>query len=360
MGALPRPRVVGKGPFDAAVRHQVYLERLASEISGRVQRKAGRFARDVYAWLDGLDEDLRNMPSRKAMRALAATDAAQTEILVDAALELTSQLPEVAGYEAEFNARLFQASIRRVRVRAAVGKKIFERALTDPIPATGELLEDFVDGWAKREVKAANQAIAQGFSNGLTNAEIKQALRGTRAKKFRDGLAPRVGKNADAVVRTSVQHVANTARAETYDRNADIVEGYQIVATLDGHTTPKCRSLDGRVFPLGKGPMPPFHVRCRTTTIPEISKEFAFLDEGATRSSVDGPVDADETYYSWLKGQSAEFQDEVLGPERGKLFRDGGLTADEFARLNLDRNFEPLTLDEMRRLEPKAFERAGL
>jgi len=49
-----------------------------------------------------------------------------------------------------------------------------------------------------------------------------------------------------------------------------------------------------------------------------------------------------------------------LGPVRGKLFRDGGLTAERFAALQLDKNFKPLALDQLKELEPLAFERARL
>jgi hypothetical protein len=88
------------------------------------------------------------------------------------------------------------------------------------------------------------------------------------------------------------------------------------------------------------------------------------LDEGATRASkgADGgeQVPASLNYYEWLKTQPSEFQDVALGPTRGELFRKGGLSAERFAELNLGKNFEPLTLEQMKELEPVAFARAGL
>jgi hypothetical protein len=50
----------------------------------------------------------------------------------------------------------------------------------------------------------------------------------------------------------------------------------------------------------------------------------------------------------------------VIGPTRGKLLRDGGLSARRFAELQLGKTFEPLNLKEMRKLDPLAFRRAGL
>ena len=92
----------------------------------------------------------------------------------------------------------------------------------------------------------------------------------------------------------------------------------------------------------------------------ELDDGLDFLDKGATRSSVNGYVDADLTYYQWLKRQPAAFQDLAVGPARGKLLRNGGINSERFSELQLDRNFQPLTLDEMRQLEPQAFARAGL
>ena len=89
-----------------------------------------------------------------------------------------------------------------------------------------------------------------------------------------------------------------------------------------------------------------------------------FPECGATRAAVGadggGQVSANVSYYQWLKTQPAGFQDAALGPVRGKLFRDGGLTAERFAALQLDKNLKPLTLDQLMKLEPLAFDRAGL
>jgi len=80
----------------------------------------------------------------------------------------------------------------------------------------------------------------------------------------------------------------------------------------------------------------------------------------ATRPAEGGPVRANTSYYAWLKRQPRGFQEEVLGKTRAMLFREGGLSAQQFADLNLDRKFKPRTLDEMRRLRPVVFDRAGV
>jgi len=86
-----------------------------------------------------------------------------------------------------------------------------------------------------------------------------------------------------------------------------------------------------------------------------LDEAFAGLERGATRIAK-GPngteiVPADMTYYEWLKTQPKEFQNDAIGPTRAKLLRDGGLDVEKFAKLNLGRDFTPLTLAQMREKE---------
>lgn len=234
--------------------------------------------------------------------------------------------------------------------------------LVNPLSAQGiqgKLLEDFVSGFSQTEQDRLIGVIRQGAFAGNTNAEIIKQLRGTKARNFKDGVIDISERNADAVVRTSIQHVSNQARNEVWKANKDIVIGVRIVATLDSRTSAVCRSLDGRVFKVTEGIRPPFHIRCRSTTVAVLDPKYAGKTVPRTRASQDGPVD-DQSYYEWLKSQPVKFQESVLGADRSKLLRDGGLSAERFAALQLDRNFKPLTLDQMRELEPTVFARAGV
>ncbi|MEE4461546.1 hypothetical protein V2S84_05310, partial [Azotobacter chroococcum] len=71
------------------------------------------------------------------------------------------------------------------------------------------------------------------------------------------------------------------------------------------------------------------------------------------RASMDGQVPAETTYSQWLQRQSAARQDQILGPERGRLLREGGLRLEDFYS---DRGAW-LTLDELRKRDAEAFAR---
>lgn len=347
--------------LDIATRHQVYLERLKSGQVKSMGTALRRLEKAITEVVGGLGTaNMADLTKKQLNETLTRLRNEQARVMLEMLDELMPALEELAGYEASFEAKSIEQAAAAVSLTVPVASAAYKAALQQPLSATGELLEPFLKDWTAKEIAAVNNLVRKGYADGWTNQQLVQAIRGTKKLNYADGIVARIGRNADAVVRTAVQHVASTARMETWANNADIITGYRFVATLDNKTTPICRSLDGQVFELGKGPRPPVHIRCRSTTVAEVDDKYDFLDAGATRSSSAGYVDGDLTYYEWLKTQPEAFQDSAIGPTRGKLLRDGGLTAEEFARLNLGRNFEPLTLPEMQELEPVAFQRAGL
>lgn len=97
---------------------------------------------------------------------------------------------------------------------------------------------------------------------------------------------------------------------------------------------------------------------CRSSTSPVV-KGYNTTNPNGKRSSrggklVDGElkqdpkqVSATQTYYDWLKVQPAQFQDEVLGKTKGKIFRNSGVSVDKFKTLMIDRMNKPMTIDQM-------------
>ena len=75
-----------------------------------------------------------------------------------------------------------------------------------------------------------------------------------------------------------------------------------------------------------------------------------------TRASLDGQIPQDITYAQWIKKQSAARQDEVLGPSRGKLLREGRLPMEAL----YSQKGQYLSLAELRERHAEAFRRAGL
>jgi len=347
--------------IDLAIRRQVLLERLKA---GQVRDFTKAFAEIEKALLrafGGVQGELSEQGKRYVAKFLKEAETVIAEPLTQRTKLYMAELEPVAGVYAAAESIDLLKSIRGLSgLKVPKASAAWKRALENPMSHSGETLTEFVESFGSREAKRVLSQIRLGASQGRTNAEILRSILGTKARNYKDGILATSRRNADAMVRTATQHVASTGRQALWEENSDIVEKYQWVSTLDRNTTAVCKSLDGREFELGKGPTPPIHIRCRSTTIAVLNSKFDFLKQGRTRSAEFGPVSGSDTYYDWLKDQSASVQVEALGPTRAKLFKEGGLSPDEFATLQLDRNFKPLTLDEMKGLEPEAFKRAGL
>jgi SPP1 gp7 family putative phage head morphogenesis protein len=347
--------------LDTAVRHAVHLEGLKTGQAKRFEGFLRKIDKDLRRRLGG--EDLTEFSRTRLETLLRQVDGSLKTIYSKFEDEFQSELLDLSQYEAEFEAKALNSIAPENVVFATPSFEQLSAAVrSQPLGVHGanggKLLTPFIKDWTRTERSRVIGVIRQGFFEGQNTGEILRAIRGTRANQYRDGVLSLLNRNAEAIVRTSVQHVASVARFQTWEQNKEFITGYRWVSTLDGRTSTICRSLDGQVFKVGRGPKPPAHIRCRSTTVAELSSEFDWLTEGRTRASQDGPVYGDQNYYSWLKGQPAAFQDDVLGVTRGKLFRDGGLTAKDFSRLQLDKRFNPLTLEQMREKEPLAFQRA--
>ena len=359
--------------IEIATRHQVYLERLKTGES----KKAEKFLRDVNKTVTAklAGKDITNFTRRRLQKLQISLKADLAIIGKEFSSLVVKESVDLAKYEAKFEiAALDQVVVAdfAVPTAAALDSAVFSNPLTMKGADNGKLLKPFIRDLTGRTLAQVTGAIASGYYQGQTTNQILQTVRGTRAAKFTDGILHNMNRAAGILTRTSLQHAAVQAREEVWKRNSDIVKGVRWISTLDNRTSAICRSFDGREFPMDKGPRPPIHMNCRSTVVAVLSKKFAALDEGATRSargvdrdgkSVVTKVPADQTYYSWLKTQPKSFQDSTIGIRRARLMRDGGLTSDEFARLNLSNNFKEISLANMKResdIALQAFKRADI
>jgi SPP1 gp7 family putative phage head morphogenesis protein len=195
----------------------------------------------------------------------------------------------------------------------------------------GEVITKAFRGVAVDQAERFSQVVRQGLLTGETTPSIAKRLIGNlqfgeEAKTVRQLVA--AGGQATAVadnqiitlVRTSINQVANTASQQVYEANQDITKKYRYVATLDTRTSAICAALDGREFEYGKGPMPPQHFNCRSTTVPIIDPDILPPSTTATRASKDGQVPINQSYGEWLAKQPRSVQADALGPGKVAYF----------------------------------------
>lgn len=341
--------------LDRIIRHAHYIERFKASEIPRLLAVLDELDDDLLAQLAKYDPDSLSAKRLKAMIDKIQEISDEASAKYQAALDGT--LEEYGNYEARWSAAAIGASMGAEFVVLAgleivtpsenlVHAAIFSR------PLQGRLLKDWVADLAKARRDRLAAAIRIAAIEQQTTQQLIRRIRGTRAQDFKDGILEISRHGATALARTALQHVTNSARNATIEQNADVVDMVQWVSTLDGRTTPYCRAMDGKRFPIGKGPRPPAHINCRSTTVPvlksweELGIEADEIGEG-TRASMDGQVPDSLDYDEWLRRQEEEFQDDVLGPTKAELFRSG-LKIDRFVDLKSQR---PFTIAELRERE---------
>ena len=234
----------------------------------------------------------------------------------------------------------------------------------------GSTVEKAFRGIATDQAERFSQVVRNGLLTGETTPSIAKRLIGNlqfgeEAKTVRQlvaagGQATAVADNqVMALVRTSINQVANSASQQVYEANQDITKKYRYVATLDSRTSSICAALDGREFEYGKGPMPPQHFNCRSTTVPIIDPDILPPSTTAKRASADGPVPINTSYGQWLaekqKGETnADLrarQEKTLGASKVPYFNrlvDKYGAKDAMAKLVRDDGSE-LTLEQLRK-----------
>lgn len=196
----------------------------------------------------------------------------------------------------------------------------------------GEVVTKAFNGIVESQAELFSQVVRNGLLTGEPTPEIAKRLIGrleigqkgsVRQIAEAGGQATKAANHqVMTLVRTSINQVANAASQQVYEANQDITKKYKYVATLDSRTSPICRALDGKEFVYGKGPMPPQHFNCRSTTVPVIDyEELGFTPPPpGRRASMDGQVPADQTYGQWLVKQPKTVQADVLGKEKVRYF----------------------------------------
>ena len=336
--------------LDASTRHQIYVQRYAG---GQVKEMLG-YLRDLVFQIEiKLAQAETLSQAQKLTTNLREVREILEEGLQAASGNLLTNIEDLAEYEGEFAVKTLNAAST---IQAKLPENNILRAIVSQSPMT--LLGDnqaqqyltarqAVETYSTKKTNELLRVIQNGYINGDPVGDISRSVR---------SVVKRQTRQADALVRTVTNHISAEARSATHRENSEVVIGEEFVATLDSRTTIGCAALDGKVFGFDEPPQVPRHWNCRSVRVAKLSPKYAQPDESGVRSSQFGPVSPKTTYSGWLKKQPKAFQESVLGVERTQLYRNGGLSINKFTD-DLGRTY---TLDELRRLEPLAFERAGI
>jgi SPP1 gp7 family putative phage head morphogenesis protein len=281
---------------DAMIRHQIFIGRYAGSVNREAQQELQRVMDLIIVeimndnlttgrlrWLEALFEQVSLIANGGAQELVPREGEWSANMLTAAGVDDVQPLPPAALLAAYNNTPMELVS--------------------------GDNTESLTPNQMTRRYDSAQATavmniVRDGQLTGKTNSEIVSEVQLLGRNKSRN--------DTEALVRTLTNQAANESRKQTFIENG--IENEEYTSVLDGRTTITCASLSGNIYPVGQGPYPPRHYRCRSLRI-------------AIIGSVEPNVG---TYENWLKRQPKSVQNEVLGPERAELFRSGELTVDKF------------------------------
>lgn len=177
---------------------------------------------------------------------------------------------------------------------ASIDQKKLERIISKPWAADGQNFSSRI--WNNKS-KLVNEVHTELTQMTILGKAPDQAIKNIAAKMKTSK------SNAGRLVMTESAYFASVSQKDAF--NDLDVEQFEIVATLDSHTSEICRGLDGHVFDMkdyeAGVTAPPFHPWCRTTTVPFFDDEFN-LGERAARDEETGKtyyVPSNMTYPQW-------------------------------------------------------------
>ena len=174
--------------------------------------------------------------------------------------------------------------------------KTISKVINKPWAADGKNFSERI--WGNR----------QKLVNELNTELTRNIILGQDPQKAIDAIARKMNtskSNAGRLVMTEEAFFSSAAQRDCFTELD--VEQFEVVATLDSHTSDICQDMDGKHFPMSQWEVgttaPPFHVRCRSTTIPYFDDDFDAVGERVARGT-DGKtyyIPANMKYKDWEK-----------------------------------------------------------
>lgn len=198
---------------------------------------------------------------------------------------------------------------------STIDKRKIDKVINSPWAADGKNFSERIWGNGTKLVGELNQILTQNI------------ILGESPQKAIDKLSKRMDVSKRAAGRLVMTEQAFFSAASQREAFKELdVEEFEIVATLDKHTSNICRKMDGKHFPMSKWEVgvnaPPFHVYCRSTTVPyfDDEEELGIVGERAARNE-NGEVyyvPENMTYNEWeqafVKGGAKDDMEQLSLP----------------------------------------------
>lgn len=332
--------------FDSTVELHLDMERVAIESRATIVKLLQQMEQELIAKVaDGVTD----WSKARINAQLKEADSIINQYYSDIATTSQSTSAGVAQVAASATADSLVAAVGgQVAISAIPTAAYLETLASDTI-----IQGVTQSGWWSKQSSDASFKFQSAVRQGLVSAETTPQI----VRRVRD-VMDLSRRNAETLVHTSVQSVANTTREKIFADNDDVMSGKEWSSALDRKTCPTCGALDGKRWTTDGKPIkhsmvyqiPPKHFRCRCSMVPvlktwaELGINMDELPDG-TRASMEGQVN-DKTFEDWLKRKTEtdhSFADRTLGKGRAELWKSGKITMDQMIQ-----GGKPLTIIQLK------------
>jgi hypothetical protein len=328
---------------DSIIGHQVDLQFYANgvvrELVGDVNDDDNElFAVLLSALLMLSAEDYTTARAEIAMaKALEFNDRTYNDLYTS----LEAKLRDIADAEADYQEALLQ-SAKDTNPETINKQTNFQELIVTTM--LGATILETVDSLRRDRAEMIRKTVHNGYLAGKTQLQIIADIRGTKSSSYTDGAFQLARQNLETVIRTALTHATSFTSQAFYVINDTLIGGAVIwLSVLDGRTTEMCIERAGKRYtadthrpighsvPWGLGPGR-LHYNCRSTSAPLLA----------------GERPTDNSYEKWLRRQSAEKQDEILGKARGVIYRKNDVPVEKF----VNNKGRWITLDQLKGRAP--------
>lgn len=369
---------MAQDPIEGTVRNLLNLRGLENSVTDETNRLLVDLFNEIAAEITrvdpvGADLEIRDQRVQGLIEEIASLTGTTFDEVQSVIAEQTT---EIGLQQAEEAGRQFRRTLgddNFNQLGLSLGGEVLSpaqmRSIVTSEPFQGATLSEWAENQSERTVFKVRRQIQLGLSQNETLDEIVRRVRGRQAgflrfdpdtgdfvpqgtegavvrPRFQGGVLNTTTNQTESIVRTAINHVSARGHEEVFSQDPEVSDTYRYTAVLDARTTIICASLDGQTFEYGEGPKPPQHFSCRSIITPVVNWDNLPVDRPprGTRASMDGQVKSSTTYQQWLEDQSEARQNEILGPSRAKLFRQGKADLSDMVRNDGRR----VTVDELR------------
>ena len=253
---MPLSRVL----FDDTIELHLDMERVAIESRATIVKLLQKMEQELIA---KVANGVTDWSKSRINAQLKEADLIINQYYSDIATTSQTASAGVAQVAASATADSLVAAVGGQVAISAIPTASYLETLAGNTIIQGAVQADWWDRQAGDTAFKFQSAVRQGLVSAETTPQIVRRVRDVMDLSRR---------NAETLVHTSVQSVANTTREKIFADNDDVMSGKEWSSALDRKTCPTCGALDGKRWTTDGKPIkhsmvyqiPPKHFRCLT------------------------------------------------------------------------------------------------